>query len=202
MPAPRERVGRCPDRSRRPAVRPARARVEPGRREPAVEERVDAVGRREHEPRVATERRAARSRPARPRSTAARSPRRRAARAGRAARSPARAHASRRCAGRTTAAARTSRDRGRRPSPITIALGASTPSSVDRRRACRARCVARAGFPSAPRRPAWSASRPPAINAFAISRDAARAHQHDERAARRARARPSRCRSCPSAGSS
>ena len=56
-----------------------RAGVETGRREPAIEERVDAVRRREHEPRVARRGRAARSRPARARSTAARSPRRRAA---------------------------------------------------------------------------------------------------------------------------
>ena len=47
-----------------------------------------------------------------------------------------------------------------------------------------------------------SASRPPAISAFAISRDAARAHEHHERAARAARARPSRCRSLPLVGSS
>ena len=156
----------------------------PARCEPAVEERVDAVGRREHEPRVLREVGQRRSRPARCAiaGSSTHLGAERSSRAAQLARLLARAGHDDACA-RTAAAARTTRSRARRRRRRRSRSGASTPDVGDRRRASprTVRCSGR--VPQRTAATGVSASRPPAISAFGDLGDAARAHEHHERAA-------------------
>ena len=194
--APRERA-RGAGADRGDAHGAERAGVETGRREPAVEERVDAVRRREHDPRVArrgpgssksigssaiagSSITSAPSSSSRARSSLACS---------RARVTTTRRPNSGRCSNHAKSSAATS--------PTTIALGASTPASAIVASVRARPCAARDACPTAPPRPACSAVAAARDQRLRDLGDAARAHEDRRACRRRARARPSRCRWCP-----
>ena len=180
-----ERARRCRARSPRPARPPSARASRPGRREAAVEERVDAVRRREHEPRRT--RRASGSanvdRLDRDRGQlehlGAELPRA----ASRSSLACSRARVTTTRAAEQRARARTRRGRARRRRRRRSRSAPRTPDVGDRRRAWRGPCAGRAGCRCAPRRPACRRARPPAIRRCGDLGDAARAHEDHERAA-------------------
>ena len=131
--APRRARRRCPGRSRRRARAPSARASSPAAREPAVEERIDAVGRREHDPLVAGRARAASKSigsSAIDGSSITSAPS-----CSRRARSSLACSRARVTTTRRPNSGRCSNQPRSRPatSPTTIALGASTPSVGDRR---------------------------------------------------------------------